>query len=107
MCAFSILFVSTSLNLLAWIKKCLNNKLQIKSGNYDKETQVNNTINLEIFAEVYYHETKRIRSFMKIKPQETAKLFFPLLLRYIMPKSQIFNVANMSVYDIRQNKILT
>ena len=23
-----------------------------------------------------------------------------------MPKSRIFNVANMSVYDIRQNKIL-
>ena len=64
------MFVSTSLNLLAWIEKCLNNKLQIKSGTCEEETQVNSTVNLEIFAEVYFHESSLIRSFARINPEK-------------------------------------
>ena len=66
MCVFSILFVSTSLNLLAWIKKCLSNKLWIKSGTCEDETQVNNTTNLEIFAEIFDSEVNHKRHFIKI-----------------------------------------
>ena len=44
MCVLSILFVSTSLNLLAWIEKCLNNKLQIKSGTCEEELQDKSTV---------------------------------------------------------------
>ena len=40
----SFLFVSTSFNLLAWIEKCLNNKLRVKSGTCEEELQVNSTV---------------------------------------------------------------
>ena len=80
MCVLSFMFVSTSLNLLAWIEKYLNNKLQIKSGTCEEETQVNSTVNSEIFAEVYFHESSPIQSFARINPEKWHNSF-PLLWR--------------------------
>ena len=105
MCALSFSFVSTSLNLLAWIEKCLNNKLRIKSRTCEYETQVNSTVNLEIFVEVYSHESSPIRSFARINPEKWQNSFsFTMEVNHA--KVTNFNVANMSVFDIRQNKIL-
>ena len=54
-----------------------------------------------------FRETSHMRSFEKLKPSRNGRISLSFIDNmYIMHKSRISNVANMSFNAIRENKIL-
>ena len=64
------------------------------------------TVNSDIFARVYFRDTSHMRSFVKLKPREMAKLFCHLLMKVNYVIVANFYVANMSFNAIHETIIL-